>query len=247
MKEFTTNTETLRIETEELVKPGKSVNPVQIWRDAPLIPDVAPSEDNITFVDMHTNDGDYQAATVLSARLNGYNQPIICHYKNVPLYKVPGTVGCYSNGNLLKDIIGPHFGKDYLYKLLLDNVEVPFGIGNPEFDVEMGILKFQDDKYSRAIVGRELTISYYKYVGRKGLADMESLPFADNLYHFKNTDDPSKTASFLVKGDGHQNYILPYGNTAIDKEGAENTNVLVSQENISNVLYMYGTIDGGTW
>lgn len=247
MKEFTTNTEDLRLETEELIKSGPNVHPLQIWRDASLIPNLIPGETVVTYDTVEEDDITYKVATVHSVRINGEIQDIIKHYKELPLKRLSGTENCYSNGEHLKDLIGPHFGKGYLFKLYINGVTVPYGLGLPEFDIEMGILKFKDDKYAEAIKDKTVTISFYKYVGRKGMTNVESLPFSDDLKHFKNANNPNQTASFLVRGTDHQDYILPSGKKAYNRGDTENTNVLVTQETISNVLYTYGTIDGGTW
>ena len=245
MKEFTTNVEDLRLETEETIKAGPGVHPLQIWRDATHIPEEAPSKDTMKFVD--SDDTTYKVATVLSVIINGENQDILQYYKEVPLTIISGTPNCYKNASLLKDIVGPQFGKGYLFKIYIDGNTAPFGMGRPEFDVESGILKFNDLVYANVIKDKSITISFYKYVGRKGMTDVESLPFADNLLHFKSADDPSNTVTFKVMSDGHNDFILSAGKKAYDKGDAENTNVLVTQENISNVLYTYGTVNGGTW
>lgn len=254
-KRTTSNVETTRESFEEPIKTmGRAVIQQQIWRDSMMIPKMAPSLDGVLLHDEVNEFGPYQYAIMKRFFAGSANHTLIKYYDKLPLGRVKGTLNCYSAEDF-KDIITDTFGKSYNPILFLDGNKLAFGVGDPILDETAGVLYLRDKDFLDKIKDSQLSISFYKYTGRKGTfgTDIEGggeLPFHDNVPHFMNANTLANTATFKVRGDKENtNYILPPDNGKwYDKGDESDTNVLVTQENIEDVLWRGNVkISGGAW
>lgn len=246
MKEFSSNVEDNRLSTEEYIlnvaKPN--VLPMQIWRDAEYIPDSAAKLENGSSTTVEINGKSFKHYVKFSIELNDIMRNIVSYYDKMPLFKISGTENAYACNDYLTDIIPSYFGKHYLYKLYIGDLELPFGRGDPDFESESGLVKILDKEINDSI-DDNLYISFYKYTGRKGYSNIENLPYVDTLTHFKQSKYDENTASLLVRNKGHKNYILA-DDGYYDNEDTD-SRVLVTQESIEDVIANGLTINGGVW
>jgi hypothetical protein len=249
LKATTSNVEPSREKFEEPVNTfGQIVRTEQIWVDSNLIPKNAPDITNVTF------DED-NSAHVKSTNDGATIRNLIDYYKELPLEKVPGTINCYRNNKLVDIITEDSTNGGYVPKILIDGKELAYGVGAPIFDQSAGTLYFKDKDFAEKIKGKNVSVSFYRYVGRKGTSigstfGNPDLPFRDSLEHFKNEGNDSNTATFKVRGSNkHTDYVLPPENGKhYDKRGAQNTGVVLLQENLEDVLWVQNTkISGGEW
>lgn len=246
MKDFSSNVEDSRLETEEYIinkVQRPFITPNQIWRDADLILNCELNEDPL--IELRVNKKMFKYKCCFSTIRNDINIDILNYYEKMPLFKISGTENAYNCQDFLKDIISPYFGKRFIYTLYIGSQQLPFGRGNPKFDIESGIVKILDKDINKQI-NNNLYITFYKYVGRKSFDNIENIPFSDKLIHFKQSEDNQNTASFLVRGRNHTNYILA-DDKYYDNSNIDNSRVVVTQESIENVINHGIVIDGGKW
>jgi hypothetical protein len=137
-------TSTQRASYEETHPVSLRVFPSQIWLEASLIQPVAPGG----------ADGD----------INGVVKRVI----DLVLTQEAGKPNAWYNTELVDAIDPERFGASYLIVLKRnDGTTVPPGSGNYEVDVDAGVVTF-DDSY--VPTGAPLKISFYKYVGAKGVS-----------------------------------------------------------------------------
>lgn len=152
--------------------------------------------------------------------------------------------------------------------------KIPLGykVGDPIIDPETGVLTFRNKAAITSLLKTypesKFLISFYKYSGKKGVfgsEEGESLPFADDTPLIKNASNDRTTATFKVRGnaDNNSNYVLPPVNLSYDKykgkglygrdkvnaefEGLPNTGVVVLEENLNDIIWETGKIDGGLY
>lgn len=128
---------------------GKStIFPSQIWAQADEIPKPAPT---------------------LS---NGQIQGVVQYHEMLPLTHVPGAVGRSFYSLDLKDCIPFNYHQTYNYKLYTSaGVVIPDGLGDWLVDTEAGLLTFYADNLPAGVSDAlPPKISFYKYVGSKGLS-----------------------------------------------------------------------------
>jgi hypothetical protein len=258
MKSNTSNIENSRLDIEEYSQNrlGDPIVPEQYWRDAGHIPEIAPSIVESQKKEYSVNGKVcYVYPSILSFTESQIVYGVISYYKSVPLTNISGSeaYNCINKtdsytDNLLQYMIGPQFGKTYLYKLYADGVELPFGKGEPEFDTTLGLVKFTNKEFFEEFKTAELTIDFYKYIGRIGLTGILPLPFPDNIIHFKSSSNNSATASFIVKGGTYDTkYILPGPKSSYIKT-SNNTYTVMLEENFQEKVTEDGLIiDGGEW
>lgn len=249
LKATTSNVEPSREKFEEPVNTfGQIVRTEQIWVDSNLIPINAPDITNVTF-------DENNSAHVKSTNDGATIRNLIDYYKELPLEKVPGTINCYRSNKLVDIITEDSTNGGYVPKILIGGKELAYGVGAPIFDQSAGTLYFKDKDFAEKIKGQNVSVSFYRYVGRKGtsiggLFENPDLPFRDSLKHFKNAENDSNTATFKVRGsDKHTDYVLPPENGKYyDKGDAQDTGVVLLQENLEDVLWVQNTkISGGEW
>ena len=94
---------------------------------------------------------------------------VVSYHENVELFKVDGSGG-YSwidPMGTLKDMIDyERFGNSYIHTLTADGSPITPSIGNNVVDGDAGIVTF--DRLPGVTVYNTLTITFYKYIGRKG-------------------------------------------------------------------------------
>lgn len=252
IKTSTSNVEHNREKFEEPVKTfGGIIRSEQIWRDSNLLPETAPSITDVTFMDM----GSYRFAHVQRFNDGEAIRNLIDYYMKLPLERVPGTLNCYRN-DLMKDIITEDTTNgSYVPKIYINDNVTSYGVGSPLIDAAAGTICFRDSDFSNRILNMNVSISFYKYAGRKGTSvgsslDNPDLPFRDNIIHFKDSSNENNTATFKIRGDGkHTDYILPSENKGwYDKQSAPNTGVILLQENLEDTLWKQNVrISGGEW
>ena len=93
-------------------------------------------------------------------------------------------------------------------------------------------------------------MTFVRYAGRKGMFgdnDCFDLPFRDDLKLLKSAKDNSSTASFEVQvgPKKHGTYILPPIDKGYFKNDNLKKNVLMTQENMNDIIHKTGVIDGG--
>lgn len=252
-KSKTSNVEISRERFEEPISTiGRAIRMEQIWRDSNLLPTTAPTAS--TFTDDSDTNGSFKYSIVKRFSDGATIRNLIYYYSGVTLCRVNGTLNCY-NSDKIKDIITENFGSTYCPKIYVDGNELAYGLGKPYFDESAGTLYFGDENFAKSIYGKVLTVTYYKYVGRKGTSATNSynnadLPFRDELVHFKNTENDSQTATIKVRGDvKNTNYVLPPDNGKFyDKGTDKDTGVVLIQENLEDTLWTMNTkISGGRW
>lgn len=249
LKTATSNVETTREKFEEPVNTlGQVVRMEQIWRDSNLIPTNAPDISDVTF-------GPDNVAHVKRFNDGATIRNLIDYYVKLPLTKISGTINCFQNDKLKDIITEDTTNSSYVPKIFVNGNILAYGVGAPVFDQAAGTLYFKDKDFAERIKGQTVTVSFYKYVGRKGtsvgnLFENPDLPFRDTLPHFKNAENDNNTATFKVRGsDKHTNYILPPENGKFYDKGDEpDTGVVLLQENLEDVLWVQNTrISGGEW
>src|SRR5574344_548274 len=258
IKSNTSNVEDERLEIEEYSqnRVGDPVIPEQYWRDANHIPSIAPEIVDSQKKEIVINGKQcYLYSNISSFKESQISYGTISYYKGVPLSNIGGsqTYNCINTvnnvtDNVLQYIIGPQFGETYLYKLYADGEELPFGKGEPVFDTTLGLVKFTNKDFFNEFKNSNLTIDFYKYIGRIGLSGILPLPFPDNIIHFKSSSDNSATASFLVRGGTYDTkYILPGPRNQYIKTN-NNTYTVLLEENLQEKISTDGVIiDGGVW
>jgi len=127
---------------DKLGKP--SILPSQIWTDADLIPNTASITPNVV---------DYQDKLLLT--------------------HITGTGGLSYYNVLLKDAIPFNHGDGTSYNYTLyrnDGITIiPFGVGDWMVDCDAGVLTFYDTGQTSVSAGSPPKISFYRYIGNKGL------------------------------------------------------------------------------
>ena len=246
----TSNVENNRYWFEEFKKYGGGNTPVlTIWRDSSHIPDKI--EAHIFTSDTDPDGTQYK--TALTIKDGSRTIVVVKHYEDVPLKRVPGTKNVFYSEKL-KDIILPYFGDYYIPKIKIDNNLLAFGLGNPYFDIDAGTVTFDDT--IELTDDTAIKISFFKYAGRKGtiksLDDNVSpdLPFRDDIKHFHNVNNENNTATIQVRGTGESKYILAPTNGMhyVKDEADKDSNVILTQESLENVLWEQNTkISGGEW
>lgn len=251
-KQATSNVESTREKFEEPIKTlGSVIRSERIWRDSNLIPQTAPNISNLSFMPVD----DYQVAHASNFSDGMAIRNLVDYYKELPLEKVSGTTNCFHNEGLVDIITEDTTNNTYVPKVYVDGNVLAYGVGAPIFDSASGTLQFQDKNFVDAIKGKKITVSFYKYVGRKGVSIGSSLqnpdlPFRDNIKHFKSSTNENTTATFKIRGDEkNTNYILPPENGKwYDKGDEPDTGVILLQENLEDVLWVQNTkISGGEW
>lgn len=251
-KSATSNVESTREKFEEPITTyGQVVRIEQVWRDSNLIPDKAPSTDDVSYMEQ---DG-YKVAHVKRFNDGATIRNLIDYYVELPLNKVSGTTNCFINEKLKDIITEDTTNQSYVPTIFINGKAIAYGVGAPLFDQAAGTLYFQDENFVNAIKNKDVTITFYKYVGRKGTSvgntlDNADLPFRDTIKHFKNAENDNNTATFKVRGDNkNTNYVLPPENGKwYDKGDATDTGVVLLQENLEDVLWVQNTkISGGEW
>lgn len=253
-KRVCSNVENTREKFEEpIATMGRAIIQQQIWRDSMLLPEVAPAPSTL-YED--TNEfGNYKYSVVKKYQIGTAMKNLVKYYEQLPLGRVPGTTNCYSAEDL-KEIITDVFGKSYLPTLYLDGNKLAYGMGDPVIDETAGTIYFQDQDFVKNIGNSAVSITFYRYMGRKGTfgTDIEGgmeLPFYDTMPHFVDARTMDTTATIKVRGDKGKNtdYVLPPNNGKYyDKGDAEDTGVVLLQENLEDALWEQNTkISGGAW
>lgn len=260
-KEYTSLVETTREKFEEPEKiVGRVIKSNQIWRDANLIPEVAPSHAVPLTAHSDLNGNTIKSGVVYTFRDGAKVNDLISYYDSLPLAKVPGTINCFSHPEL-KNIILEDSGDTYVPRIYINGNKLAYGVGGPIINVAAGTLYFTDAKFVSEHLNEDVKISFYRYIGRMGTAvgnhlDNLDLPFRDDVKHFKNTENDDQTATFKVRGDlKNTNYVLPSEKGAwYDKNNSgydsdkEDTAVILLQETLEDTLWCQHTkISGGNW
>ena len=260
-KEYTSFVETSREKFEEPEKTvGRVIKSNQIWRDANLLPEVAPKYIGKLIDTSDTEGNHFKRGIVYTFNDGATINNLISYYDALPLPKVKGTLNSFSNPEL-KNIMLEDSGDTYVPKIYLNGHRLAYGVGNPIFNVAAGTLTFTDAKFVSEHLDEAVTISFYKYIGRMGTAignslDNPDLPFRDSIKHFKNAANDEQTATVKVRGDiKNTNYILPSDNGKwYDKnnsgyeEDKADTAVVLLQETLEDTLWCQHTkISGGNW
>ena len=254
-KRTTSNVESTRKDFEEPIKTmGRGIIQQQIWRDSMMIPETPPSLEDVVLHEENSEFGIYKYAILKRFFSGAAYHNLIKYYEKLPLERVKGTNNCYS-ATEFKDIITSVFGQLYTPIIYLNDTKLAYGIGDPIIDETAGTLYFNDKDFADNIGDSVITITFYKYVGRKGTfgTDIEGggeLPFRDNTPHFINAENLTNTATLKVSGNKpNTNYVLPPDNGKwFDKGDAADTGVLVLQENIEDVIWKENVkISGGAW
>lgn len=271
-KKYTSNVEDKRLNIEEQPTLGQHILPQQIWRDGALIPG---SPDDANFKSPELVNG-------LVVQTSYFNDgqtanPLIQKISRLPLTKVKGTKNVYFNEEL-KNLIGREFDNDptdkkksWQYTIYSKDGELAYGLGDPLIDVATGHLFFRNTDFVEAISPEEtFYITFYKYVGRFGFMgsnDNEQdsyggldLPFRDDIKHFKDATNDSKTATIKLEGfEGNTIYVMPkpsefYNDTnlVLDDDGKstslnKNFGVVMLQENYQEIDWNIGWHNGGAW
>ena len=144
-----------RSAAEEPLPSGLIFTPQNFWIDAQSIPAVAPAL---------ANQGIYSIPAT-----GGGVQNILQYYASVVLQAVSGSTSAFYNLNL-RDSIPYNYDPvgSYLYTLKdATGTPLAFGLNNWVVDNQAGVLTFFDGVPSGITL--PLTISFYKYIGRKSL------------------------------------------------------------------------------
>ena len=254
-KRITSNVEDTREDFEEPIETmGRAVIQQQIWRDSMMIPATPPSLEDFTLYDDTNEFGNFRSAIIKRFRTGTSLRNLIKYYEKLPLGRIKGTTNCYSAPEF-SDIITQVFGKTYMPELYINDNKLAFGVGKPLLDETAGTLFFRDEEFVNTIQDAQITISFYRYVGRKGTfgTDVDGgmeLPFYDSTPHFVDVETSSRTATFKVRGnEGNTNYVLPPHNKGwYDKGDLPDTGVVVLQENIEDVIWKENVkLSGGAW
>lgn len=252
MKEYTSQVEGTREKFEEPINTtGKIVRVEQIWRHSNLLPEEAPSVRG-ALAEEFAPKGTYKTGVVYSFNDGAKNVPLLTYFSQLPIDRVPGTKNCFSSPSL-QNIMTEDFNKSYEVKYYVDGHRLAYGVGAPIVDAAAGTIYFTSKEFVESNDLEKLTVSFYRYVGGLGNAVNDigaDLPFRDDIEHFKDATDDSRTATFKVRG-GIKNteYIMPSEEGKwYDKEDAENTGVILLQENLEDTLWEQNTkISGGNW
>lgn len=260
-KEYTSLVETTREKFEEPEKTaGKIIKSTQIWRDANLIPEAAPSYLGKLIDKVDLDGNTFKSGVVYTFRDGATVNNLISYNESLLLKKVPGTINCFSHPEL-KNVILEDSGDTYVPKIYLDGHKLAYGVGGPIFNVAAGTLYFTDSKFITEHVDATVKVSFFKYIGRVGTSvgnylGNPDLPFRDDIKHFKNANNDEQTATIKVRGDEkHTNYVLPSENGKwYDKnnsgydEDKQDTGVILLQETLEDTLWCQNTvISGGDW
>jgi len=248
-KSFVSNTEELREFFEEPLNGKESISASQVWRDSKYINNIDLLESDKT---ESINGEDLLTKVYYTSYLfNNYN--IKEYHEKIKLNLLTGTSNVFYYNDILKNYIDMSFGDNYLYKIYLNDIELPFGRGNPELNAYSGYLRFTDEKFINQISDTDIIrISFYKYIGRVGFIgdsiEGSELPLSDDKVLLQNKDVESKKAQFLVRGDEKlSKYILPSFPANYYEVSESDTDVIVLQKNFNKVLNAIGDIDGGLY
>lgn len=253
-KQYTSKVETTREHFEEPEKiVGQVIKSHQIWRDANLLPEEAPSYSGKLVETFDSTGLSYKKGVVMTFNDGATVNNLISYYENLPLSRVSGTINCWSHKEL-KNIILEDTGKTYVPKIYVDNNRLAYELGRPIFDVAAGTLYFGDMDFATKYMESSITISFYKYIGRFGTSSANSyqnadLPYRDTIKHLKNAENDEQTATFKVRGDiKNTNYILPPDREKWYNKGDEDAGVVLLQETLEDTLWEQNTkISGGEW
>lgn len=151
---------------EEAGDLSKRISIASLWIDSDRIPLEAPTDlvDSIYYV-----------------KLGNISFPVLQRFNNVELTKVAGTPASFYSEHLI-DSIDPSFGTGYGITLTDSTGEkIPFGLNQWVVDGESGILSFLAGV--PAGYKAPFKVSFFKYVGRKGLEGLVTtdgaVPMAD--------------------------------------------------------------------
>ena len=104
-KEYTSKVETSREkfeEPEQIV--GRVIKSNQVWRDANLIPAIAPEPKNLSSV-MSANGDKIKSGVVLTFRDGETVHGLISYYSKLKLNKIDGTLNCFNRPQLVNIIL----------------------------------------------------------------------------------------------------------------------------------------------
>ena len=253
-KDFTSNVESIREHFEEPIQTaGNVIKSTQIWRDANLIPEIAPSYIGLLVQQQDKFGNTYKSGKLLTFNDGAKVNDLISYYDYLPLYRVSGTLNCYSNEEL-KNIILEDSGHTYIPKIYVNDNKLAYEVGKPYFDVAAGTLLFLDLNFATEYKDANIRISFYKYIGRIGTSVSDKytnaeLPFRDDIKHFKDAEHEERTATFKVRGDlEHTDYILPPAKEKWYDKGNATGGVVLLQETLEDTLWEQNTqISGGRW
>lgn len=253
-KQYTSNVESSREHFEEPERiVGKVIKSNQIWRDANLLPEEAPSYAGKLIENYEPDGTSYKMGVVLTFNDGATVNNLISYYENLSLTKVSGTLNCWSNDKL-KNIILEDIGKTYVPKIYVNGNILAYELGRPIFDSAAGTLYFGDFDFAAKYTDAKITVSFYKYIGRMGTSSTNNyenadLPFRDTLKHFKDAENDDRTATFKVRGKiKNTNYILPPDEEKWYNKGSEDGGVVLLQETLEDTLWEQNTkISGGKW
>lgn len=251
--EFTTFVEKGRIKYEQpLSDTGFPVFPQQYWRDAKLIPKTCP-----TFAQM-INMGDGQRYNSVPYYDGQTHYTLIEVFDKLILKRLEGTNNSYTHEKL-KDIILPVFDttlNSYEFFIFIDDGQtikpISYGVGNPRINSMAGVITFEDLNFADRVKDFTIRMSFTRYAGRKGTfgdSTCFDLPIRDDLTLLKSAQDNTETASFEVKAGTkkHGRYILPPLDKGYYQNDSMAKNVLMTQENMNDIIHKIGVIDGGLY
>jgi hypothetical protein len=166
---------------EEPLKSSFIVTPENFWIDAEYIPNTAPHLQNreefiVTFE-------------------NGFQLPVLRRYNNLFLERVPGASSSFYHAELADAI--PHDFKDGSYHYTLKDSsgqEIAYGLNAWVVDFQAGVLTFYQGIPEG--VALPLTISFYKYIGRK---TFEGVIKTDGTTPMVNEYTPSRPQDVTTK------------------------------------------------
>lgn len=253
-KSYTSKVETTREHFEEPEKiSGQIIKSTQIWRDANLIPETAPSYIGKLYETYDSTGTAYKYGKLTTFNDGATVRNLISYYDGLPLKRVEGTINCYSHPEL-KNIILEDSGSTYIPKIFINGHKLAYELGKPVFDVAAGTLYFSDNNFAIEHSNDKVSISFYRYIGRMGSSVGENnnnvdLPFRDDIKHFKDATNDDRTATFKVRGEiKNSNYILPPTTDKWYNKGDEEGSVLLTQETLEDTLWEQNTkISGGLW
>ena len=272
-KQYTSNVEDARLAIEEYHTLGRHVNADEVWRDAQLIKGSPYDHDFPMALSLINLEDGGEALHCFATFQDGEKtNKLVEKIIGAKLERVIGTKNCYYSP-YLKDAFGRELdenvedaSKSWMWKVFVDKVEMAYGAGNPLLDSKAGTILFRDDEFIKSLKPESIIqMNLYRYVGRKGILGSElgiDLPFRDDLIHFKDHEDDSRTATLKVFGkDTNTTYVLPDPVLKDDNEkglsyiGRNNEKlaelkeygVVLIEENLNDNLWEQGIINGGVY
>ena len=172
-----------RTASEEPLSSALILTPQNFWFDAESIPAIAPAL------------ADQAIYSVTS--VNGVSQAILQYFASVSLQPVLGSANAFYSADLRDSI---PYNQDpagsYLYALKdHTGTTLAFGLNNWVVDNQAGVLTFYDG--APLGITAPLTISFYKYVGRKSF---RGLIRSDGTVQMDNGYTPTLPQDVLTKG-----------------------------------------------